>query len=133
MESKAAKGLGGKLGAIGNITLAADAVRQDYSHGHFQVAGNNWEEKGANELQIGAGIADTLGIVIKPLGAVGALMGIAAGTLDTLGRRRESEEAEEKTKADVKSKITALKKKERFVPKLSAQAQSSVITARPRG
>ena len=133
MESDAAKGIGGKLGAIGNITLAADAIRKDYSHGKFQVAGNNWEEQGANEIQIGAGIADTLGIAIKPLAAVGALLGIAAGTLDTLGRRREGEEAEEKTKADVKSKITALKKKERFVPKLAAKAQSSIITARPRG
>ena len=133
MESDAVKGVGGKLGAIGNITLGADAIRQDYSHGKFQVAGNNWEEKGANELQIGAGVADAMGIVIKPLAAVGAILGIAAGTMDTLGRRREGEEAEEKSKDKVTRSVNALKKKERFVPKLAAQSQTSIITARPRG
>ncbi len=130
VESEALKGIGAKAGGLANIGLGFDALRKDYTGGQFKVAGNNWEERAGNELQIGAGIADAIGLAVPPVAAVGAVLGIAAGTIDALGERRESEEAVQQQKQQTKSNVQKLQAKERFTPKIAAGVQRAVVGAK---
>lgn len=129
VESESLKGLGAKAGGLANIALGFDALRKDYTGGQFKVAGNNWEERAGNELQIGAGVADAIGLAVPPVAAVGAILGIAAGTIDALGERREGEEAVNKSKQETKTNVQKLQAKERFTPKISAGVQRAVVGA----
>ena len=64
------------------------------------------------------------------MAAVGAVLGIAAGTIDALGERRESEEAVQQQKQQTKSNVQKLQAKERFTPKIAAGVQRAVVGAK---
>lgn len=90
-ESKLSKfaGAGGEVagtlmsGAVGGMDLY-----EDIKSGH--IAGNNWEEKAGNIMQIGGSIADVVGTFYPPAKLLGGALDLASGAISEVGEQLDT-------------------------------------------
>ena len=76
----------GKVGgALGSVAVAGVDIDEDFKGGHFHLAGDNWEKRAGNALQIGGAIADVGGVAFPPLALVGGLADLAGGVIGGVG------------------------------------------------
>jgi len=76
------------LGIIGGAVSAVD----DFSGGHFHLAGDNKAEKAGNVMSMASGALDTLGLVAPPLAILGGLLGVGSAIADIFGHHEDASE-----------------------------------------
>lgn len=82
--------LGAKAGVGLGIVGGGLSLAQDFSGGHFQLAGDNKAEKAGNAMSIASGALDTLGLVAPPLAILGGLVGVGSAIADIFGHHEEA-------------------------------------------
>ena len=98
LAGKAAKG----LSTVSDIAQGGMDLYADIKQGG--IAGNNGFEKAGNVLQIGSGIADTVGLVFPPAELIGGLFGALGGILTGAGDAEEGIDSDKNVaKADTKA------------------------------
>jgi len=76
----------GKVGgALGSVAVAGIDIDEDFKGGHLHLAGDNWEKRASNALQIGGAIADVGGVAFPPLALVGGIADLAGGIIGGVG------------------------------------------------
>jgi len=102
LAGRAAEGLSTATDiAQGGMDLYADIKKGG-------IAGNNGFEKAGNILQIGSGIADTIGLVFPPAEIIGGLFGALGGVLTGAGDAEEGIDSDKKV-ADADTKAADIK------------------------
>jgi len=84
--------LGAKAGVGLGIVGGAVSAAQDFSGGHFHLAGDNTAEKAGNALSMASGALDTLGLAIPPLAILGGLAGVGSAIADIFGHHEDAKE-----------------------------------------
>tara|TARA_R110001599_G_scaffold78585_1_gene213569 strand:+ start:102 stop:947 length:846 start_codon:yes stop_codon:yes gene_type:complete len=125
---KAGSGIVGSMvkgvSVLGDIAQGGDDLYTDIKSG--KIAGNNGWEKAGNVLQIGSGIADTVGLVFPPAEVIGGILGVIGGVVNSIGEEKESSGSDAKVKKQVLSQAPA--------DNVSGGATAGVVaTARPTG
>jgi hypothetical protein len=82
--------LGAKAGVGLGIVGGGLSAAQDFSGGHFHLAGDNNAEKAGNAMSIASGALDTLGLVAPPLAILGGLVGVGSAIADIFGHHEEA-------------------------------------------
>lgn len=91
-ESKLGKfaSVGGEAaGTLMSGAVGAMDIYNDFKGG-FHLAGNNWEEKAGNVLQIGGSIADIVGTFYPPAKLIGGALDLASGAIDEVGQNLDT-------------------------------------------
>jgi hypothetical protein len=91
--------LGEATGAIGGAAQAGVDLYDDFKGGHgFHLAGDNWEEKTGNALNLAGSIADVGGTFFAPLAVVGGALDLASAGFNEIGSKvEEDKQADELT------------------------------------
>tara|TARA_R110002096_G_scaffold361565_1_gene554661 strand:+ start:106 stop:951 length:846 start_codon:yes stop_codon:yes gene_type:complete len=89
------------ISVLGDIAQGGDDLYTDIKSG--TIAGNNGWEKAGNVLQIGSGIADTVGLVFPPAEIIGGILGVIGGVSNAIGEEKESSGSDAKVKKKVLS------------------------------
>jgi hypothetical protein len=84
--------LGAKAGVGLGIIGGASSLAQDFSGGHFHLAGDNGAEKAGNAMSMASGALDTLGLVAPPLAIIGGILGVGSAIADIFGHVKHSSE-----------------------------------------
>ena len=84
--------LGAKAGVGLGIIGGASSLAQDFSGGHFHLAGDNSAEKAGNAMSMASGALDTLGLVAPPLAILGGLLGVGSAIADIFGHAKHAAE-----------------------------------------
>ena len=107
---KAGSGIVGSMvkgvSVLGDIAQGGDDLYTDIKSG--KIAGNNGWEKAGNVLQIGSGIADTVGLVFPPAEVIGGILGVIGGVVNSIGEEKESSGSDAKVKKQVLSQSPAV-------------------------
>ena len=82
--------LGAKAGVGLGIVSGGISAAQDFSGGHFHLAGDNNAEKAGNAMSMASGALDTLGLVAPPLAILGGLVGIGSAIADIFGHHEDA-------------------------------------------
>jgi len=89
-----AAGIAGEgAGALMSAAVGGMDVYNDFKGG-FHIAGNNWEEKTSNILQIGGSIADIVGTVYPPAKLIGGVLDLSAGAIGEVGQQLDTTETD---------------------------------------
>ena len=114
--------LGEAAGAIGGIAQGGVDLYEDFKGGHgFHLAGDNWEEKTGNALNLAGAIADVGGTFFPPLALVGGVLDLASAGFNEVGSK-----VEETKQAD---ELTQEQQKETVAP-VAQDAQQTIVTGR---
>ena len=84
--------LGAKAGVGLGIVGGSVSLAQDFSGGHFHLAGDNKAEKAGNALSMASGALDTLGLAIPPLAILGGLAGVGSAIADIFGHEKDAKD-----------------------------------------
>jgi len=101
-------------GAVGGMDLYSDIKAG-------KIAGNNWEQKTANVMQIGGALADIGGTVFPPLALIGGVIDLTAGAIGEIG-----DLVSQHTSADNLQKT----KEKETVATVSAPSLPTIVTSR---
>lgn len=114
--------LGKATGAIGGLANGAMDLYADFKGGKgFHLAGDNWEEKTGNALNLAGSVADVAGTFYPPLALVGGAVDLASSAFDAIGSKLdEDKESNELTQQQQKETISEVK----------APAQQTIVTGR---
>lgn len=98
-ESKLTKyaSAGGEVaGTLMSGAVGAMDIYNDFKGG-FHLAGNNWEEKAGNVLQIGGSIADVVGTFYPPAKLIGGALDLASGAISEVGEQLDTKDSDKLT------------------------------------
>ena len=122
VEGGALGKLGQAAGAIGGLAQGSLDLYNDFKGGHgFHLAGDNWEEKTGNALNLAGSIADVAGTFYPPLALVGGVLDLASGAFSEIG---------EKVQEDKQSGELQQKQQEDTVQEVGAEQQQTIATGR---
>jgi hypothetical protein len=122
VESGALSKLGKATGVIGGLSSAGIDLYQDFKGGKgFHLAGDNWEEKTGNALNLAGAVADIGGTFFPPLAIVGGALDLASAGIDAIG---------EKVSEDKESDDLKQKEQQETVQEVSAPVQQTITTGR---
>lgn len=116
LEGEVEDGVLGKLGkasgAIGGIAQGSLDLYNDFKGGKgFHLAGDNWEEKSSNALNMAGAVADVGGTFFPPLALVGGVMDLASGALSEIGEKldedKQSSDLDQEQQTDQEQQVTA--------------------------
>jgi hypothetical protein len=91
--SKVAGIAGEGAGALMSGAIGGMDIYNDFKGG-FHIAGNNWEERAGNVLQIGGSIADIVGTVYPPAKLIGGVLDLTAGAIGEVGQQLDTTETD---------------------------------------
>jgi hypothetical protein len=114
--------LGKATGAIGGLANAGIDLYQDFQGGKgFHLAGDNWEEKTGNALNLAGSIADVAGTFYPPLALIGGAADLASAAIDAIGSKVEE---------DKKSGELTQQQQQQTEQEVTAPAQQTIVTGR---
>ena len=87
VENTGISKLGKGLGAIGGIAQGGMDLYQDFKGGSFHLAGDNWEQKTGNALNLAGSVADVAGTFYPPLAIVGGALDLVSSGIDAIGNK----------------------------------------------
>lgn len=122
-ESKLTKyaSAGGEVaGTLMSGAVGAMDIYNDFKGG-FHLAGNNWEEKAGNVLQIGGSIADLAGTFYPPAKLIGGALDLASGAISEVGEQLDTKSSDELTQEQQKETVQQV-----AVPTQSQEASAGV-------
>jgi hypothetical protein len=94
---------------------------QDFKGGSFHLAGDNWEQKTGNALNLAGSVADVAGTFYPPLAIIGGALDLTSSALDTIG----SKVSEDKKMSDLQQE-----QQNETVSEVATPAQQTVATGR---
>jgi hypothetical protein len=122
VESSALSKLGKATGAIGGVTQAGLDLYQDFSGNKgFHLAGDNWEEKTGNALNLAGSVADVVGSFYPPAAIIGGALDLASAGIDAIGAKVSENKQS--------SQLTQLQQQE-TLKQVSAPPQDVITTGR---
>lgn len=114
--------LGKAAGAIGGAANFGIDMYQDFKGGKgFHLAGDNWEEKTGNALNIAGSVADVVGTFYPPAAIVGGAVDLVSDAFNMIGSKVE----DDKKTAELDQEAT-----DEQTPEVQQQAQQTIITGR---
>ena len=112
---------GKATGIIGSTAQAGLDLYQDFKGGTFHLAGDNWEQKSGNALNLAGAVADFAGTFYPPLALVGGALDLASGAISEIGDKvSESKQASQLDQEQQKETLETV----------SAPPQQTVTTGR---
>lgn len=122
-ESKLGKiaGAGGEVaGTLMSAAAGGMDVYNDFKGG-LHLAGNNWEEKAGNVLQIGGSIADIVGTFYPPAKLIGGALDLASGAINEVGEQLDTTDADK-----LKQEQTSETVQEVTAPSVTSEASAGI-------
>lgn len=121
VEGSAISKLGKGLGAIGAVAQGGVDLYQDFKGGSFHLAGDNWEQKTGNALNLAGSVADVAGTFYPPLAIIGGALDLTSSAFDTIGN---------KVSEDQKMSDLQQEQQKETVSEVATPAQQTVATGR---
>lgn len=122
LEEDGLSKLGKASGAIGGLANAGIDLYQDFKGGKgFHLAGDNWEEKTGNALNLVGSVADVAGTFYPPLALIGGAVDLASSAFDAIGSKVEE---------DKKSAELTQQQQQQTEKEVTAPAQQTIVTGR---
>jgi len=121
VEGSAISKLGKGLGAIGAVAQGGVDLYQDFKGGSFHLAGDNWEQKAGNALNLAGSVADVAGTFYPPLAIIGGAFDLTSSALDMIGNKV----SEDKKMSDLQQT-----QQTQTVSEVATPAQQTVATGR---
>jgi len=100
------------IGPVANISLGVYDIAKDLQGGQSGWDKMNEFEQAADLTQIGAGVADAIGLAFPPALLVGAGLGAVSSFLDVAGAEEEEEQKTERQEEQTKEKVEAVEFKQ---------------------
>lgn len=121
VEGSAISKLGKGLGAIGAVAQGGVDLYQDFKGGSFHLAGDNWEQKAGNALNLAGSVADVAGTFYPPLAIIGGAFDLTSSALDMIGNKV----SEDKKMSDLQQT-----QQTQTVSEVATPAQQTIATGR---
>ena len=121
VEGSAISKLGKGLGTIGAVAQGGMDLYQDFKGGSFHLAGDNWEQKTGNALNLAGSVADVAGTFYPPLAIIGGALDLTSSAFDMIGNKV----SEDKKMSDLQQE-----QQNETVSEVATPAQQTVATGR---